>query len=343
MIRLDPALVQGVRVASSAEDLHRFLQDAIKLEHATIPLYLTAYFSLKPGINDQVAKIIRSVVVEEMLHLLIGANVLNAVGGHPVFDDSNMVPHFPGSLPGGVDSDLELHLARMSDEQNAAFMSLEEPEDDIEIRLLADEPEFETIGTFYAALIDKIRELGEAAFEAPSAPQVTSSWFGSAELFPVTDVATAVAALQLIVRQGEGTSTSPVDAEGDPAHYYRFREIEKRKRLVANPAAPHGFSFTGDPVDFEPTMVWPLIKDPKPDRYDPGTLARRLVDTFNRSYTRLLKALHTTVNGRPEDLDAAFGIMYEMRLLALQTVSTRDPEDPTLTVTPTWLWLDPAG
>lgn len=341
MIRIDPALVQGVRAASSAEDLHTFLQDAIKLELATIPPYLTAYFSLKPGVNDQVAKIIRSVVVEEMLHLLIGANVLNTVGGHPVFD-STVVPHFPGALPGGVDGDLALHLARMSDEQNAIFMSLEEPEDDIGIRLLADE-EFETIGTFYAAVVDKIRELGESAFEAPSAPQVTSSWFPPAELFPVTDVASAVAALQLVVRQGEGTSTSPVDAEGDPAHFYRFKQIEKRRLLVVNLAAPNGFSFTGDPVDFEPAQVWPLFTDPKPDRYDPRTAARRLVDTFNRSYTRLLQAIHASVNGRPEEVDPAIGIMFEMRLLALQIVSTPDPEDPTLTVTPTWLWLDPAG
>jgi hypothetical protein len=61
--------------------LHYYLRQALKLEHATIPPYITALYSLKPGKNLEAFHIIRAVAVEEMLHLTLVANVLNAVGG----------------------------------------------------------------------------------------------------------------------------------------------------------------------------------------------------------------------------------------------------------------------
>jgi hypothetical protein len=345
VIRIQPSWVEGVRAATSPRDLHRYLQEAIKLEHATIPLYLTAYFSLKPGCNDEVGRIIRAVVIEEMLHLCIAANVLNAVGGQPMLDDSKFVPKFPGPLPMGIDGDLSLHLAPMSLGQCEAFMDLEEPEDPLRFRAIeaAEGPGFETIGAFYEAIIDKIRELGEPAFRSPSNRQVTASWFRPTELFAVTDVASAVAALELVVQQGEGTATSPVDVEGDPAHYYRFSEIKHGHRLVVDSSAPGGFSYSGDQLDFEASKVWPLVIDPKPDRYRAGTVARRMNDQFNRSYTTLLKALHETFNGTPHQLDAAIGLMYDLRLQALAMVAEPDPADASLCVTPTWQYLDPTG
>lgn len=344
MIRVRPSLVEGVRAAESAADLHQYLQAALVLEHATIPLYLNAYFSLQPGTNDEVGALIRSVVIEEMLHLVIAANVLNAVGGHPVLDSPSVVPSYPGPLPMGVDDDLVLHLAPMSMEQCQAFMDLEEPEDPAVFQtrgVTRRAEQFETIGTFYEAVIEKIKDLGDDAFRSPSNPQVTAFWFLPTELFGVTDVASAVAALELVVRQGEGTHTSPLDAEGDVAHYYRFRQIKHAKRLVADPSAPKGFSYSGAPIPFEPTQVWPLATDPRADRYPEGTVARRMVDQFNVSYTNLLQALHETFNGQAEKLDAAMGLMYELRLQGLQMVSEPDSSGGALHVTPTWQYLDP--
>ena len=65
-------------------DLREHLQWAIELEHATIPPYLSALYSIDPARNPEVAEVVRSVFVEEMLHLLLAANLLNAVGGRPV-------------------------------------------------------------------------------------------------------------------------------------------------------------------------------------------------------------------------------------------------------------------
>ena len=61
MLKIRPELVAGVRGAKRAEDLYQYLQGAIELEHATIPLYLTAVFSIKPGFNGEARAIITSV------------------------------------------------------------------------------------------------------------------------------------------------------------------------------------------------------------------------------------------------------------------------------------------
>ena len=49
MLRIDTSWVEAVATAARASDLYPSLQGAIALEHATIPVYLSALFSLKPG------------------------------------------------------------------------------------------------------------------------------------------------------------------------------------------------------------------------------------------------------------------------------------------------------
>ena len=95
MLKIRSELVAGVRAAKSAKDLYEYLQGAIELEHATIPLYLTAAFSIKPGFNREARAIIISVANQEMLHMSIAANVLNAIGGRPVMDQPGFIPLFP--------------------------------------------------------------------------------------------------------------------------------------------------------------------------------------------------------------------------------------------------------
>ena len=65
------------------ESLRHHLQEALEIEHATIPPYLCALYSIPEGSNREAASVIRSVVMEEMLHLTLVANVMNAVGGTP--------------------------------------------------------------------------------------------------------------------------------------------------------------------------------------------------------------------------------------------------------------------
>lgn len=341
MIEIERAHLDAVRAASTPQDLHESLQSAIRLELATVPPYLTAYFSLKSGENTDVADLIRSVVIEEMLHLTIAANVLNAVGGHPVIDSRDSVLAYPAELPMGVAGGLTVHIGPMSLGQCETFMAIEQPEDPIADRAGAD---VITIGDFYAAIIDKIKELGEPAFATPSAPQVTAPWFPSTQLFAVTDVASAARALTIIVEQGEGTTSSPDDGDdaGELAHYYRFAEIRNGRRLVPDPDAEEGYSYTGDPVVFTESGVHPMITDPKLEYYPPGTAAGRLTEQFNRSYRHLLVALQKTFTAVPSALNAAMGIMYELRLLAIAMTTTPDPRPDHAghCVTPSWRYTN---
>ena len=62
--------------------LHQMLQMAIEVEHSVIPPYLTAMYSVISDGTDHeawVAGTVRDVVIEEMLHMTIACNVLNAV------------------------------------------------------------------------------------------------------------------------------------------------------------------------------------------------------------------------------------------------------------------------
>src|SRR5207302_7433806 len=127
MLRLRSEILRSVRRAGLGR-LRRWLQEAIELEHATIPPYLTALYSIKPGYNQVVADILRSVVVQEMLHLTIAANVLNALGGAPVLDRPGFIPTYPGPLP-MVHGDFTVGLEKLSRRLvRSTFLTIEEPE-----------------------------------------------------------------------------------------------------------------------------------------------------------------------------------------------------------------------
>lgn len=230
MLRIPRSTVDAVAAATSAEDLLGLVREAIRLEFATIPPYLTAMLSLRPGRNRPIWWAIHDVVVDEMLHLLIGCNLLNALGGRPVLDGPGFLPCYPGPLPLGIGTDLVVGLEPFSlDLVRDVFMQIEEPEQPLSFpgrRPVAGEPEFATIGEFYRGLADAVRALGDAALVGDPARQVTADrWFPAARLFPMTDTATVARALALVTEEGEGTATSPIDPDGDVAHYYRFASI----------------------------------------------------------------------------------------------------------------------
>lgn len=343
MLTIERALVDRVKEAADEAALHDHLQAAIELEHSTIPPYLTAYYSIKPGYNPEAAQVLRSVVVQEMLHLTIAANLLNALGGTPRLDSPGFIPVYPGPLPMGVAGGLKVGLRRLTRGLVAeTFMVIEEPESPIDIpvdapanRVLASlgaappQPEYATIGELYDAVAEKIRELGQGAFTGdPNRQVVDNTWFPERQLFAIEKVDDAVRAIEVIVEQGEGTRTSPEDGVDEPAHYYRFAEIVYGRKLERDPSSPVRWSYSGAPVGVDPAGVWNLLDDAKTVDYPPGTRARMLSDKFNVAYTNLLRSLERTFDGRPGDLRAALGLMYELRLTAIPLVATPLPGTP---------------
>jgi hypothetical protein len=77
MITLKAELFQDLN--GTVKGLQSALQNAVELEHATIPPYLYALCSIRQNTNAEIACLIKSVVAEEMLHMAIDCNILNWV------------------------------------------------------------------------------------------------------------------------------------------------------------------------------------------------------------------------------------------------------------------------
>ena len=320
MLQLEARLFEAL---DTPEGVATALQHAVELEHATIPTYLYALYSLEPGKNAEIAELIGSVVIDEMSHMALACNILNAIGGSPVIDAPGFIPHYPGPLPGGVESQLVVPLERFSGQLvHDVFMEIEEPEDPLHFPVAEAALPGQTIGQFYTAIKDRLEE---SMFTGNPDLQVTGV-FSDIGLIAVGDVETASTAIDTIVEQGEGTTQSPLDPEHDPAHYYRFAEIYHGKRLIPNPDAPpdappdQRYVYGGDPIPFEPAGVLPVPANPKLSDYALGSRAHYACNAFNYTYTSLLKTLHATFNGDPGSLDAAIGLMESLKLQALDLV-----------------------
>ena len=112
------------------ESLREHLQWAIELEHCTLPPYLCALYSLDAARNPEAAEVVCSVLVEEMLHMTLAANLLNAVGGRPVLDTQRMLPGYPRYLPHG-DRALEIPLLPFGPEALDVFLKKMPMEDGV--------------------------------------------------------------------------------------------------------------------------------------------------------------------------------------------------------------------
>ena len=339
-VALAPEVVAGI---DTYEGVCSALQNAIELEHSTIPPYLYALFSLKPGPqgkpgpNGEIAELISSIVAEEMAHMALACNVLNAIGGAPVIDSPRFVPSYPDHLPGGVEGSLVVGLERFSKELvEKVFMTIEKPDEPLDIKtreLLATAQEAEpiTIGDFYRSILEGLAKLDPSVWNHDESRQVSGPP-AAPEVTKVVDLASATEAIDVIVDQGEGTTQSPIDPEtGTPAHYYRFQEIVKGKTLVATrkpppPLTPDDFEFGAPPIPFESAGVYPVVSNPKAEHYPAGSPARTACNSFNYTYTSLLKSLHATFNGAPQLLGQAIGTMMSLQdqAAALVTVPLGD-------------------
>jgi hypothetical protein len=157
--------------------------------------------------------------------------------------------------------------------------------------------------------------LGNGAFQPDSGRQlVDPQWFSPGRLFAILDVDSALRALDLIVIEGEGTSTSPEADVGAIAHYYRFEQILKGRKLIRDPHVAQGYSFSGSEVPFDSSAVWPITANQKLRDLDADSQAGRRARQFAYTFTKLLRALHQTFNGRPQAFASAMSLMFELKL-----------------------------
>lgn len=272
-------------IATVAE-LRNHLYQACQLELSTIPLYLYAAYSIRtqgysqwsPGMSA--FRAIRSVVIEEMLHLSLARNLLVAAGGggEIAFCDRAFVPTYPSPMLHRV-PELTLSLEAASpDLMENVFMPLELPA----ASGAPPQPgQYNTIGQFYAAIQLGFETLAGPdlwAHNEPDLQYVHTYWNqdGGGSPILVCDLPTAIAAITTIVEQGEGmapgddnvplTPTDPQLGLSELSHYAKFRRIAEAIDQI------------GD--------VWPVPTNPTAPDY-PGDVAE-LAALFNAAYTYLL-------------------------------------------------------
>ncbi|MEV0136419.1 ferritin-like protein [Dactylosporangium sp. NPDC050688] len=331
------------------EDLRKHLQWAIELEHATLPPYLCALYSLDPSRNLEAVQVMGSVFVEEMIHLALAANLLNAVGGHPRLDTPQMLPRYPRHLPHG-DRSLELSLVPFGAEALEMFLRLEQPTPP---GAPAEDDNYETIGQLYGAIEKGLRhlcaELGEReVFCGDPARQVTAGPFrhSGGRLTGVNDLDSALAALEEIVEQGEGTPRGEVwDGDQDifhpgrdeVAHYYRFQELKLGRRYRRGDTPQSGP--TAEAVSVDLGGVYPMRRNPRLADHAPGSPIRVAQEDFNHTYCAVLHLLEQAFNGSPKMLAVATGTMYALKAQAQGLMEMSDGEGTT--AGPTFEYVPP--
>ncbi|GAB2841621.1 hypothetical protein GCM10022221_46080 [Actinocorallia aurea] len=337
------------RRINGLDDLREHLQWAIELEHATLPPYLCALYSLDPERNPEAAQLVAGVFVEEMLHLALAANLLNAVGGSPLLDTPRMLPRHPRRLPHG-DPSLELSLLPFGPDALDMFLRLEQP---APVDSPAQPEGYTTIGQFYAAIEDGLKDLcaglgEEAVFAGDPERQVQNRHFRhtAGRIVAVTDLASALTALAEIVEQGEGLLRDEVwDGDRDVhhperdevAHYYRFHELKVGRRYRRGDTPASGP--TGDPIRVDPAGVHRMRRDPRLDDHEPGHPIRDAQEEFNHAYSGLLHLLEQAFNGSPRLLAVATGTMYGLQEQAEALM--RMPDGDGLTAGPTFDYVPP--
>lgn len=354
-------------------DLQYHLQVALQLEHATIPPYLTALYSIKQNAersNQGSFDVIRAVVVEEMLHMTLAANLLNAVGGEPKLTEKGFVPNYPTYLPSG-ETDFEVSLLPFSPGTIAMFKQIERPAETPEakaapksLQRMATAPKrafldlthatekrraraaqsiipvfhvkreggaeaqfhYWSIGEFYAAIRegfeDLVKELGgKAVFTGKAERQVGPEAFstGGGKVIKVHDLATAIAAIDEIIEQGEGSVGHVINKEGELSHYARFDQIQRGRRYNVWQNADGTWESDplgdpqGDPLPIYWEEVYPFLPNAKVANYPEKTDIHEAAVSFNLHYREFLNYLQAAFNGSPKLMLDSYRFMFKFR------------------------------
>ena len=170
---------EGYTPLCNITTLHKQLQDAMLLEFATLPLYLTSMYTIVENCNTEAYQAIRDIVMQEMLHFVLAGNILIAVGGEVIIDDPDHVPSYPltGGLPGGVLPGLDVFLEKFNLRHvYDTMMAIETPMFRNPPGL---DPEYTlyTIGEFYEEISLCISQLGDSIFDPTMVVYLIQQWW----------------------------------------------------------------------------------------------------------------------------------------------------------------------
>ena len=281
-----------VRIENRAQLIY-LLTEAAELEHGIMCCYLFAAFSIKKdtseGITEEQLAIARrwrggilQISIQEMVHMALACNLLTAVGGSPHIRRPNL-PSNPRAYP----PSFRLQLAPFNRETLASFVFIESPENQDTggpgqagsspptqslgrfTDIFSSERQYQTVGHLYRGIEDGFTYLAQKygekqLFLGPPEAQIKPSFFSLPGLIPVTDLASAVSAIEGIVEQGEGARSDSKDS-----HYGRFVAMleEYDQQLLEDPEFSPGRPVMPNPYSMLPSDVTEiseanLIEDP---------------------------------------------------------------------------------
>lgn len=354
-------------VVGGREQLFHLLAESAEIEHSLMCTYLYAAFSLKdpampefgPGEAAAIARwerSIKAVAIDEMVHLLIVANLTIAIGGRPHFGRPNF-PVEAGLFP----ADLVARLSGFSASTLRHFVFLERPkgssiQDDPAFLpaktyereeayhgLMPSMQDYGTVGGLYEAISANLRAATKrygatALFVGPLSAQVGSDVVDLEGVATVSDLESALAAVDAIIEQGEGAP-----GERDDSHFQRFLSIEQEYQQLrhARPGFEPAWNVADNPVMRRPPhptgKVFVDHTDAAPHldfaNAIHGLLLQLIVQSFGRTGRDAARAQRA-------HLDAAISLMTELdlasRLLA-RLPATREPNGPRAGMTFTML------
>jgi hypothetical protein len=300
--KLKLTITKNCSTSGIAKQLHQ----AMALEWATIPTYLTGYFSIKMnGSGPAIRTHIYQIAEQEMQHMTYVGNMLIAMHEHPVINIT-VAPHFPTKLPGDVLPDLTVHARKLSKAQvHEVYMGIEVPAD---TSVAGDLTHDFTIGGFYEDIIDCINAHPGDLFD----PNTTSDQISGKY---ITDKISALAAIDVIISQGEGASPSDPYYDGNHehyAHFFQFEEMFCGRELMPYDNYTH-YSYNGSSIYF-PTgdALYPIREDFSYAEAQ-QTNCNDAATTFRNTYIQLLDELEQSFNGSPSMINTAIGTMFTLQ------------------------------
>lgn len=257
------AVIQGPPVTTRNELIY-LLYQAAELEHSLLCQYLFTAFTMRQageGVTPEQATQLRTwsawiykVAIQEMSHLALACNILTAVGGAPNLRRPNFPqPEKRYSL--GIESE----LAPFGLETIERYVEWEKPDwvggQKLGAPLLPPNRRYSSIGDLYGLIASAFQQPeAERWFIGPERAQITNRHFPfQPPLIAVVDPASALAAIEQIVEEGEGTPPPPMLGEEAPlepspeSHYATFCKI--RDELKQWPTTT-------------PAAAWPTAKNP---------------------------------------------------------------------------------
>jgi hypothetical protein len=331
----------------------------LKVEFSTIPPYLTAMYSIEDK-TSRAYQLIRSVVMEEMLHVNLASNLLNAVGGCPTLVDQTFPPKYPTYLSRDAQGGGPyLQLMAMSRQfVRETFMLIEQP---AEPGAPPQEKDFSTIGQLYLAiriLFEKYDDKKEYQNKYNTENQSANWNFGNngGTVIIVRDLCTAKQAINEIIEQGEGADLQGEGADKYNPHYHilqpwgQYEYYGPRNDGTYGPVLgtplelSHYFKFKEITDGTTPLpATYPMTPNPSVEKFN-NPLAQELGSLFNISYSALVDELQKALQGQSKpDKERFFTSVVPLMRVALPVLATQLMQVPVAKEEKPYTSVDPTA